>query len=90
MAAIDWDAIANKTLEATDEHFKNQISSLTTLTDTEVAKLITQTGISKEDLVEVLRNVDDAARSNEAKAKAIQGINKGVDVLVAIASKFLR
>ncbi|MCW3110382.1 MAG: hypothetical protein JWQ09_4888 [Segetibacter sp.] len=90
MAAIDWDAIAKKTQETTDEHFKNQISSLTTLTDNEVSHLINDTGISKEDLVEVLKTIDDAIKSNEAKAKAIKGINKGVDVLVAVASKFLR
>ena len=89
MPAIDWDAIAKKTQENTDDHFKNQMSALTKLTDSQVSHLINDTGISKEDLVEVFKNVDDSIKSNEAKANAIRGINKGVDVLVAVASKFL-
>lgn len=87
--AIDWDAIAIKSQKATDEHFGNQISSLTKLTNDQVVDLISNSGISKQDLVEVLRIVDDATNSNEAKAKAISEINKGVDVLVAVGSKFL-
>lgn len=89
MSTIDWDAIAQKTQESTDDHFKNQISNLTKLTDSQVAHIIADTGISKEDLVEVFKNVDDSIKSNEAKANAILGINKGVDALVAVASKIL-
>jgi predicted transcriptional regulator len=86
---IDWDAIAEQAQKETDKHFKNKISALTKLTDTQVLDLINDTGISKEDLVKVLKTVDDSVRSNEAKAKAIRGINKGVDFLVAVASKFV-
>ena len=89
MPDIDWDAIAKKSQQSTDEHFKKEISNLTRLSDAEVLDLIMESGISKQDLVEVLKIVDDATKSNEAKAKTIRGINKGVDLLVAVGSKIL-
>jgi hypothetical protein len=89
MPEIDWDKIADNTQKSTDEFFKSQISSLTSLTDSEVLHLINEIGISKENLIQVLKVVDDAGQSNEAKANAIQGISKGVNILVDVASRFL-
>ncbi len=89
MPEIDWDEIAKNAQKTTDEHFKVQIASLTSLTDRQVTDLINDTGISKRDLVEVLKHVEDATKSNEEKARAIKGINKGVNVLVSVAAKFL-
>jgi len=86
---IDWTKIAAEAGEATDEHFKNQISSLTSLNDNEIENLITETGISKKDLASVLMEVEDATKSNEEKAAAISNINKGVSLLVGIAKKFI-
>ena len=86
---IDWKKIANDAGEATDEHFKNQISSLTSLNDNEIENLITETGISKKDLASVLMEVEDATKSNEEKAVAISNINKGVSLLVGIAKKLI-
>ena len=85
----DWDKIAREVGRETDDHFKNKISSLTRLNEDEIEFLITETGISKEDLATVLKEVKDAAKSNEAKASAISNINKGVDLLVGIASKLI-
>ena len=85
----DWTTIANEAGQATDEHFKNQISSLTRLNDDEIETLINDTGISKQDLVEVLKEVKDASKSNIDKANAIRNIGKGVDVLVGLAVKLL-
>lgn len=86
---INWNEIAQQTGQATDENFKNQISSLTRLNDDEIESLIHETGISKENLVSVLIEVKDATKSNIAKANAINNINKGVDLLVGIASKLI-
>jgi hypothetical protein len=85
----DWNNIANQAGQATDEHFKNQISSLTRLNDQEIESLIIETGISKQDLATVLKEVKDATKSNIAKANAIKNISKGVDVLVNLAAKFV-
>lgn len=87
--AINWDEIAREVGQETDEYFKNKISSLTRLNDDEIEFLITETGISKEDLATVLKEVKDATKSNEAKASAISNINKGVNLLVGIALKLI-
>jgi hypothetical protein len=89
MSPIDWDDIADNAQQATDNHFKNQISSLTSLNNEGVTELINETGIGRKDLVQLLKVIDDAASSNEEKARAIANIHKGVNVLVAVASKLL-
>ena len=85
----DWKKIAIDAREKTNEHFKDQISSLTRLTSNEIENLITETGISKTDLTSVLKEVEDATKSNEEKAAAISNINNGVNLLVGIAKKVI-
>ena len=87
--SIDFKKIAEEAGKATDEHFKNQISSLSSLNDNEIENLITETGISKTDLASVLKEVTDATKSNNAKAAAISNINNGVNLLVGIAKKII-
>jgi hypothetical protein len=84
-----WDEIAAQADRATNEHFMSQISSLTRLNDVEIENLITETGISKKDLTSVLKIVDEASKSNDAKADAIKNISKGINVLVGLAAKFI-
>lgn len=85
----DWEKIARETREATNEKFRDRISSLTRLTNDEIENLINDTGISQTDLTAVLKEIEDATKSNEAKANAISNINKGVSLLVGIAKKFV-
>lgn len=86
---INWDEIANQAADITDAHFANQISSLTRLSDAEIQNLILETGISKQDLTSVLKEIKDATKDNIAKVDSIRNISKGIDVLVAIAGKFI-
>lgn len=86
---IDWNQIAKDAANATDAHFSSQISSLTKFDDAEIQKLIFETGISKQNFANVLKEIKDASKSNEAKAAAIKNISKGLDVLVAIAGKLI-
>ena len=86
---VDWKKIAREAREATDEHFKDKISSLTRLTSNEIENLITETGISKTDLTSVLEVVENATKSNEEKATAISKINNGISLLVGIAKKVI-
>ena len=86
---IDWNKIAKQAGTATDEHFKNQISSLSSLNNDEIEKMITETGIGKKDLVAVLKEVTNATKENNAKVAAISKINKGVELLVSIAKKII-
>lgn len=85
----NWDDIAKKAGQSTDDHFKCQISSLTRLNDQEIETIINETGISKLDLTNVLKEVKDATKSNTNKANAIKNISKGVDVLVGLTSKLI-
>jgi hypothetical protein len=84
-----FDKFADQAAQMADEHFKNQFSSLTRLSNDEVEKIINDTGISKEDLAKLLQEVKTATSINEAKANAIKNINNGVSALVAIAKKLL-
>ena len=85
----DWNKIAREAADATDEHFSGEIAKLTRLQDEEILRLIEESGISKEDLVAVLREVKDGTKSNQQKAGAIRNINKGIDLLVSIAGRLL-
>lgn len=88
MPEINWDDLLDVAKTKTDKKFQNKMSSLTSLTDNDIDELLKQ-GIKKEDIAEVLKVIDDATVSNNSKAKAIQNITKGVEVLVSIAKKVL-
>ena len=79
-----FDKLAKEAAQMADEHFATEFSRLTRLNDTEAEKIIRESGISKEDLAKVLQEVKSASGSNEAKAKSIQSINKGVAALVSM------
>ena len=84
-----FEKLAKEAAEMADEDFKAEFSRLTRLNDSEIEKIIDDTGISKEDLAEVLKELKDATASNEAKAKAIQNINNGVSALIGIAKRLI-
>jgi hypothetical protein len=71
-----------------DTAFASKMSSLTRLNDAEIQELLNQ-GISKNDLSNLLQELQDASRSNEAKAAAIKNIRGGVETLITIAAKFI-
>ena len=85
----DYAALAAQAAAMTDQEFGNQFSSLTTLTNNDISTIITTTGISQQDLASVFAQVKNATNSNTQIAANISNINKGVDVLVSIAKKFL-
>ena len=86
---IDWDEIIRNAQQATDQEFQSKISGLTRLTDPEIERIIVDSGISKKDLLEVIRIVKTATGTNNAKAKAISNINRGINVLVALVGKLI-
>lgn len=85
----NWSEIAKKAGKETDKQFARQIAGLTSLNDSEIEKIIFETGISQKDLAEILKQVKDSSISNEEKAKAIQNINKGLNVLIELAARLL-
>ena len=84
-----FDKLAKEAADSADEQFKEEFSKLTRLNDAEIETIIDETGISKKDLADLLREVQDSTASNEAKAKSIQNINNGVSALIGIAKKFI-
>ncbi len=89
MPNLTIDEILAKAKTDTDNKFKNKVSSLTSLTNTEIDALMNESGIKKENFAAVLKELDDAAKSNEDKAKAIAKISQGVQLLVGIATKII-
>ncbi len=89
MPELSIDDIIAKAKTDTDNKFKNKVSSLTTLTNPEIEGLLDSTGIKKENFAAVLKEINDATKSNEDKVKAITNISKGVSLLVGIAQKLL-
>lgn len=84
-----WDKIATEAAEATKAEFATKISSLSSLTDSEINAIINASGISKEDFANLLHVVKDASGSNRTKAAAIGNINKGVGALIEIVKRLL-
>ena len=73
----------------TDEQFRERFAALTRLNLKDLEKIMGETGISQQDLAEILKAVKDASLSNEKKAAAIKNINGGVTTLIAMVKTFL-
>ena len=89
MPTHEFAQLAIEAKKMTDEQFKNRFSSLTSLNDSEISSIINDTGISKKDLAETLKHIKSATNENEHNADAIKKISKGLEAVVAIASKVL-
>lgn len=85
--SIDWDALANQAAQQTDQQFHEEIAKLTSLNTTEIDNFISESSISNENAVKVLKEINDAARSNNEKATAIASIDNGVGFLVSLVGK---
>ncbi len=84
-----WDKLLDEAEKLTNKQLQKRISSLTSLSDDKIAKIIKETGISKTDIVEVLRIVNDARIKNNDKAQAIKKINGGLETLLKVSSYFI-
>ena len=87
--ANKYDKLATEAQAITDAQFRDRFSSLTTLTDNEIGKIIKDTGINKEDLASLLVVIKNATDYNNATAQSIGKIQFGVQALVAITKKLL-
>ncbi|HSN62444.1 MAG TPA: hypothetical protein VLR49_16020 [Ferruginibacter sp.] len=87
--ANKYDKLANEAQEITDAQFKDRFASLTSLNDTDIGKIIKDTGISKTDLAALLVEIKNATEYNDKTAQRIANIQNGVHALVAITKKLL-
>jgi hypothetical protein len=84
-----FDKLAAQAQALTDEQFKIRFSSLTTLNDDEIGKIIKETGISKQNLADLLVEIKNATEFNNETVKSITKIQNGVQALIAIVKKLL-
>ena len=84
---IDWDALANKAAQQTDNEFSDELAKLTSLNTIEITNFIAESSIRNEDAVRVLQEINNAARTNNQKATAIASIDNGVSFLVSLVGK---
>ncbi|MFK8058592.1 MAG: hypothetical protein AB8B78_00710 [Polaribacter sp.] len=87
MSDIDWNALAEKAASQTDTEFKTQLAGLTSLKTSEIDTFITESNISNKDALSVLKEINNAALSNNQKASSISNIQNGVGFLVKLVSK---
>jgi len=80
--------LINEAAAQTDNELQSSISSLTRLNDAEIQEIMAE-GISKQDLVKIIKEIKDATKSNRQKATTFNNINGGVEALIGIASKIL-
>ncbi len=87
MSDIDWNALAEKAASQTDAEFKTQLAGLTSLKTSEIDMFISESNISNKDALSVLKEINNAALSNNEKANSISNIKNGVGFLVKLVSK---
>ena len=84
-----FDAFAEQAAAMTDAQFKERFAALTRLNLKDLDKIMNETGISHQDMAELLKAVKDATLSNEKKAAALRNINGGVSTLIALVKTFI-
>ena len=84
-----FDKLAADAKTLTDDQFRVRFSSLTTLSDDDIGKIINDTGISKQNLADLLVEVKKATDFNNQTVKSITNIQNGVQALIAITKKLL-
>ncbi|MBC7933934.1 MAG: hypothetical protein H7Y86_01050 [Rhizobacter sp.] len=84
-----FDKLADEAQAITDEQFRERFSSLTSLSETEIGKVLKSTGISRENLANLLVEIKNATEYNDKMTQSIVNIKGGVQALVAITKKLL-
>jgi hypothetical protein len=84
-----YDTFASQAAAMTDEQFKDRFAALTRFNTKDLENIINETGISQNDLAELLKEVKSATSSNEKKAAAIKNINQGVTTLIAMVKAII-
>ncbi len=87
--ANKFDKLADEAKALTDEKFNARFSSLTKLSDSDVSKVVKDSGISNENLAALLAAVRNATEFNNKTAQSISNIQNGVQALASIVKKIL-
>ena len=89
MDSINWNTIAQKAANQTDEEFNKELASLTKLNVNEVDSFIAESKITNANAIKTLNLINDATTSNNEKAKAILNIENGLGFVLSMVKKVL-
>jgi hypothetical protein len=84
-----FDKLADEAQAITDAQFRERFSSLTSLSENDIGKILKSSGISRENLAALLVEVKNATEYNNKMAQSVMKIENGVQALMAIAKKLL-
>jgi hypothetical protein len=84
-----FDKLAEEAQAITDAQFRERFSNLTSLSETDIGKIVKSSGISKENLAQVLLEIRNTTNYNNKTTQNIINIQHGVGALMAIAKKLL-
>ena len=87
--ANKYDKLAEEAQAITDEQFRERFSSLTSLSESDIGKILKSTGISRENLAALLVEIKAATDYNDKMTQSIMNIKGGIHALVAITKKLL-
>ncbi len=87
--ANKYDKLAEEAQAITDEQFRERFSSLTSLSESDIGKILKSTGISRENLAALLVEIKAATAYNDKMTQSIMNIKGGIHALVAITKKLL-
>lgn len=87
--ATKLDKLVDDTSVLTDEQFKNRFSSITRLNEEDTIKIIKESGISNEDLANLVHEIKKSADFNIKSVQSITEIKGGVLAMAAIIKRLL-
>lgn len=87
-SGIDLNAIADRAAQQTDAQLIGKISSLTRLTDAEIAELCPQTSDAKQ-LVELMAIVRSSQNENEKISQIISNSERFAGTILKLLAKFV-
>lgn len=89
MPQKDWKKLWNEAKKETNEQLAGKISSITSMKDEEILRVLEESSAEKEELIKLMEVVDDATKDNQEKANALQNINNATSMLISLSKKVL-
>jgi hypothetical protein len=84
-----FDKLADEAQAITDAQFRERFSSLTSLSENDIGKILKSSGISRKNLAALLVEIKNATEYNNKIAQSVMNIQNGVQALMAITKKLL-
>ena len=80
--------LLNQAAKKTDDELANELSSLTTLNNKEIISLLNE-GVKQKEILQLMKVLSDATKSNRDKAEAINKIEGASLVVVQLLKRVI-